>query len=215
MAEKTEFLPFHAINEFMRADFRLSVIRETLTAQAKLDSSIQAELNQQIKKRVSVPGFRNSDKAPALIKVLPTNKAFEKYPELVAALIACWAESQSELRQQVYDLFKTRNWPMLGEDEKVDIAGLGLDLIKHWPVFPINFDRSRLPGFYTHWPKGEDFEALYTNFTALYPDSTASLDKLGLMAVWLAMRLPHHVDIDLQTGEVVEGSEPAMQDTSS
>ncbi len=69
MAEKTEFLPFHAINEFMRPDFRLTVIRDTLTNQSNLDDSHTNMLNQQIKKRVTVPGFRNSDKAPALIKV--------------------------------------------------------------------------------------------------------------------------------------------------
>ncbi len=212
MAEKTEFLPFHAINEFMRPDFRLSVIRDTLNAQAKMTSPCVNELNQQVKKRVTVPGFRHSDKAPALVKVLPTSKAFEKYPELVAALVACWAESQAELRQQVFSLLKMRNWPMLAEGENFDLASLSVELLKQWPVFPLTFDRSRLPGFYIHWPKGEDFEALYANFSELFPESGASIDKLGLMAVWLTMRLPYHVDVDLQTGNLVEGTEQAPQE---
>ncbi len=68
MPEKTEFLPFHAINEYMRPDFRLKIIRDTLTGQNTLDEHLSNDLNQHIKKNVSVPGFRSSDKAPALIK---------------------------------------------------------------------------------------------------------------------------------------------------
>ena len=211
MVETTEFLPFHAINEFMRPDFRLSVIRETLTNQAKLDDSCTNELNQQIKKRVIIPGFRNSDKAPALVKVLPTSKAFEKYPELVAAILACWMENQTELRDQVYTVLRNRNWPMLSEGEGMDTAKLSMDLIKRWPIFPITMNRSKLPGFYIHWPKGEDFEALYSNFSTLFPDSGASIDKVSLMAVWLTMRLPYKVDIDLQTSESPPGIENVPQ----
>ena len=201
MPEKTEFLPFHAINEFMRPDFRLNVIRETLTAQATLDEPCVTELNQQIKKRVTVPGFRNSDKAPALIKILPTSKAFEKYPDLVVAILSCWAETQSELRDQVYTLLKTRNWSMLLENEGIDAASLSIDAIKEWPIFPIKMNRARLPGFFTHWPKGEDFEILYKTFTELFPDSNASIDKVSLMVVWLSMRLPYQVDEDAEISD--------------
>jgi len=206
MPENTEFLPFHAINEFMRPDFRLSVIRDTLTNQSKLEAPCVNDLNQQIKKSVTVPGFRHSDKAPALVKVLPTSKAFEKSPDLVAAILSCWAESQSELREQVYRLLNSRNWPMFSGDVGLDITALGTDVIKEWPVFPITMNRSKLPGFYTHWPKGEEFEVLYTNFSTLFSDSTASIDKVSLMAVWLTMRLPYHVDSELQKPKVEEGS---------
>jgi hypothetical protein len=205
MPEKTEFLPFHAINEFMRPDFRLNMIRETLTAQATLGEPYVNELNQQIKKRVSVPGFRNSDKAPALIKVLPTSKAFEKYPELVAALLSCWAEIQSELREQVFILLKTRKWLMYSEADGLDTASLSMDTIKEWPIFPLQMNRTRLPGFFTHWPKGEDFETLYKNFTELFPDSTASIDKVSLMVVWISMRLPYQVDSEIEKSDEVIG----------
>jgi hypothetical protein len=205
MPEKTEFLPFHAINEFMRPDFRLNMIRETLTAQATLGEPYVNELNQQIKKRVSVPGFRNSDKAPALIKVLPTSKAFEKYPELVAALLSCWAEIQSELREQVFILLKTRKWLMYSEADGLDTASLSMDTIKEWPIFPLQMNRTRLPGFFTHWPKGEDFETLYKNFTELFPDSTASIDKVSLMVVWISLRLPYQVDSEIEKSDEVIG----------
>jgi hypothetical protein len=209
MAEKTEFLPFHAINEFMRPDFKLTVIRDTLTNQEKLTDPYLSDLNQHIKKRVTIPGFRNSDKAPALVKVLPTSRAFEKHPDLVSAVLTCWAEIQSELRDHVFELLKTRNWPIFSQSEDIDTSALNLDLIKEWPIFPLKLPREKLPGFYTHWPKGEDFEALYTNFTAMYPDSNASIDKVSLMAVWLTMRLPYKVDVDLQKPNSEEIIEPA------
>jgi hypothetical protein len=205
MPEQSEFLPFHAINEYMRPDFRLKVVRETLLAQSTLDEHLSNELNQQIKKKVSVPGFRNSDKAPALIKVLPTSKAFEKNPELVAVLLACWAESQSELRDQVFSLLKSRNWKILADSEGIDTSALNPDTIKEWPIFPINMNRTKLPGFFINWPKGEDFEALYKTFSELFPESDASIDKVSLMVVWLSMRLPFHVDPgEEETGNAVE-----------
>lgn len=98
---------------------------------------------------------------------------------------------------------------MFSEGEGVDATSLSLDLIKAWPVFPSKMNRSKLPGFYTHWFIGEDFEALYSNFSTLYPDSSASIDKVSLMAVWLTMRLPYHVDIDLLKNTDVEQTSPA------
>jgi hypothetical protein len=204
MPEKTEFLPFHAINEYMRPDFRLKVIRETLTSQTTLEEHLSSKLNQQIKKRVTVPGFRNSDKAPALVKVLPTSKAFEKYPDLVAVILSCWVEIQSELRDQVYILLKSRNWNLFPETDGTDTSSMNMDTIKEWPVFPIHMDRVKLPGFFIHWPKGEDFDALYNNFTELFPDSNASIDKVSLMVVWLSMRLPFQVGNDIDNSKVEE-----------
>jgi hypothetical protein len=197
MTEKTELLPFHAINEFMRPDFRLNIIRETLTSQLLNDVTCMNELNKQIKKSVKIPGFRNSDKAPALVKVLPTAKAFEKNPDLVRALLRCWAEVHSDLREQVFTLLSNRNWPVFIGTDITEISSLPMDVYKAWPIFPINLDRSKLPGFYIHWPKGEDFEILYDNFAKIYPESDASKDKVSLMVVWLTMRLPYEVDIDL------------------
>jgi hypothetical protein len=201
MPENTEFLPFHAINEFMRPDFRLSVIRNTLTSQSSLSESFSKELNQKIKKRVSVPGFRNSDKAPALMKVLPTTKSFEKNPDLVAAVLSCWVELKPELRDQVYQLLKSRNWRMFQETDGMNIENLTIELIKEWPVFPITINRAKLPGFFTHWPNGEDFEVLYNNYSELFPESKSSIDEVSLMIVWLSMRLPYYVDVQVEKSE--------------
>jgi hypothetical protein len=208
MPEKTEFLPFHAINEYMRPDFRLKVIRETLTAQTTLEEHLSNELNQQVKKHVTVPGFRNSDKAPALVKVLPTSKAFEINPDLVAVILSCWAEIQSELRDQAYTLLKSRNWQIFPETEGIDTSTLNIDTIKEWPVFPIHMNRAKLPGFFTHWPKDEDFDVLYKNFSELFPESDCSIDKVSLMVVWLSMRLPYQIDSNNENPIIEEVTNP-------
>jgi hypothetical protein len=208
MTENTEFLPFHAINEYMRPDFRLKVIRESLNAQATLEEHLSSDLNHKIKKYVTVPGFRSSDKAPALVKVLPTSKAFEKNPDLVAVILSCWAEIQSKLREQAYALLVQRKWPIFPENEEIAPTASIPDTIKEWPVFPITMDRTKLPGFYIHWPKGEDFEALYKTFSELYPDTDASIDKVSLMVVWLSMRLPFQVDYELVKPDEAEITAP-------
>jgi hypothetical protein len=198
MNEKTEFLPFHAINEYMRPDFRLTVIRETLNSQASLDEHLSGELNQRIKKYVSVPGFRSSDKAPTMVKVIPTSKAFEKNPELVAVILSCWSEIHSDLREKAYALLKARNWKVLPENEGTFSPAILAEAIKEWPIFPISMDRTKLPGFYTHWPKDEDFDTIYDQFSKLYPDISESIDKVSLMVVWLCMRLPFQVDDEIE-----------------
>ena len=201
MPENAEFLPFHAINEFMRPDFRLAVVRETLTSQSNLPKALSDELDEKIKKRVTVPGFRSSDKAPALMKVLPTSKAFEKNPDIVAVILTCWVELQLELRDQVYQLLKTLNWKFIDESEGFNIENFSIELIKEWPIFPISLNRTKLPGFYTHWPKGEDFDLLYNKYSELFSEAKYSIDKVSLMAVWLSMRLPYNVDDLLEKPE--------------
>jgi hypothetical protein len=209
MTEKTEFLPFHAINEFMRPDFRLNIIRDTLSSQQISDEPCLNNLNKQIKKSVKIPGFRNSDKAPALVKVLPTSKAFENNPDLVGALLYCWSEIHADLRTEVFNLLSSRNWPIFNGTDLSGIASLSTDFIKEWPILPLEFDRAKLPGFYIHWPKGEDFEILYDNFAKLYPESDASKDKVSLMVVWITMRLPYEVDIEMiNTNNNIDVNDP-------
>ncbi|MBU1661203.1 MAG: hypothetical protein KKD28_06995 [Chloroflexi bacterium] len=170
MNDKTqaEFIPFHAINEFMRSDYRLMVIRNALLALPKLDRGLSAPIDQLTKKLVRVPGFRNSVKAPASVKAVAMVKPFEQSPKLVAAILSAWAESRSELRQQIYDILTAREWKIL----------------------PLEADRTKLPGFLTRWPAEDDFEVLYTAYTEAHPDGEASIDDMSLMVVWLAGRLP-------------------------
>ncbi len=166
--KQAEFIPFHAINEFMRNDYRIMVIRTALLALPKLDRGLGASIDRLTKKLVRVPGFRNSVRAPATVKAVAMVKPFEQSPKLVAAILAAWAESKSELRQQVYDILTAREWKIL----------------------PIEADRTKLPGFLTRWPAEDDVEVLYTAYTEAHPDDDTSIDDMSLMVVWLAGRLP-------------------------
>jgi len=169
--EKAQFLPFHAINEFMRPDFRLEVVRSALYALPNLPESFRAPIDRLTKKVVQVPGFRNSVKAPTALKVKPTAAAFEKSSDLAAAVLSAWAEAHLELRQQVYDLLVSRDWEVLSP----------------------NADRTKIPGFLTRWPKGEDFEVLNKAYAEKYTESQASSDQVSLMVVWISGRLPYQL----------------------
>ncbi len=166
--KNVSFLPYHAINEFMRPEYRQSVIHAVITGLPNLPEKQQSAVNQMIKKMVQIPGFRNSLQAPAPLKVKPAIKTFEKNPAFVAALLSAWAELHTGLRQQVYDLLVRRDWEVL----------------------PPDADRTKLPGFLTTWPGNEDFSVLNKAFQETYPDAEVSSDDVSLMAVWLAGRLP-------------------------
>jgi len=170
MNDKTEieFIPFHAINEFMRNDFRMNVIKSALLALPKLDRKFAAPLDRLTKKFVQVPGFRNSTKAPATVKAVAMTKPFETHPQLVAAILNAWAESKTVFRDQVYNLLIERAWKIL----------------------PIEADRTKLPGFQTLWPLEDDYDVLYSAFTERYPEAEVSIDEVSLMVVWLSGRLP-------------------------
>jgi hypothetical protein len=172
MAEETgELIPFHALNEFMRPDYRQHVVRVALSARPTLPDELRQPLDQLIKKHVKVPGFRSSDKAPARVKTAPTAEAFEDHPDLVAAVLGAWAEAQSELRQQIYNLLSGRGWQLL----------------------PVEARRVKMPGFFIRWPKSEDFETLRLAFQEAYPHSSAGPDDISLMVVWVGMRLPYQI----------------------
>jgi hypothetical protein len=169
--EKAQFLPFHAINEFMRPDFRLEVVRSALYALPNLPEDFRPPIDRLTRKVVQVPGFRNSVKAPTALKVKPTAEAFEKSSDLVAAVLSAWAEAHPELRQQVYDLLVSRDWKVL----------------------PPEADRTKIPGFLTRWPKGEDFDVLNNAYAEKYPGSQTSNDQVSLMVVWISSRLPYQL----------------------
>ena len=139
-----------------------------MLALPELSPKTQASINKLTKKHVKVPGFRNSAKAPASVKAVSMVKPFEKQPKLVSAVISAWAESNSEMRQQVFRL----------------LSGFG------WKLLPVEADRTRLPGFLAQWPEEHDFEVIYEGLTESCQDSEYSIDDVSLMAVWLSVRLP-------------------------
>jgi len=172
--KQASFLPFHAINEFMRPDYRTDVVRAVLHALPDLPADQRTQIEKLTRRVVTVPGFRNSAKAPVALRVKPTADAFEKNAGLVAAILSSWSGIHPELRSQVYDLLIARGWEVL----------------------PADADRSKLPGFLTRWPKGEDFEALNAAYVSQFPNSNTGSDDVSLMVVWLSGRLPYELVSD-------------------
>ena len=194
MSNQIKFYPFHAINEFMRPDFRLSIIRDVLNNVDSLTSEQVSALGNITRKAIKIPGFRSSDKAPAMVKVMPMVKGFEKNPELAGVVLSTWAAIHNELATQVYTLFIKRNWPVLNTEGGESYNSLSSDIVDKWPLLPLATNRIHTPGFFPRWPKGEDFETLYNAFLELYPESNASIDQVSLMAVWLTLRLPYEIE---------------------
>lgn len=170
--KQVAFLPFHAINEFMLDDYRLQVIRTTLQGLPNLPENLRQPVDELTRQAVRVPGFRNSLKAPVSLRARPVAAAFEKSPQLVAAILSAWAEIQAELREKVYHLMIARGWEIL----------------------PPEADRSVLPGFLTKWPDGETFDVLDQAFEEMYPATTAEMNDISLMVVWLGGRLPYNME---------------------
>lgn len=183
--KQVQFLPFHAINEFMLPDFRLNVIQTVLTGIEKLPRERRNNINSHIKKAVQVPGFRNSLLAPAPIKARSSVSAFERRPDFVANVLQGWTELKPELRQKVYDFLKAREWEIL----------------------PAEADRTKLPGFIPAWPKGQDYDVLGQAYAEMFPGEQPDENDLRLMIVWLANRLPY----DMYAGEEEEGEEEAAE----
>lgn len=167
---RIHYAPFNAINEFMLPDFRQSVIQEVLGKMDSLAQERRKTLIGLIQKTVTIPGFRNAALAPLMLKVKGAVKSFEKNPQFVGQLLAAWSELKPELRQQVYELLKARNWEVL----------------------PIEMDRNRLPGFLISWQKGEDYEVLDAAFAASYPEVKINANDMRLMVVWIGGRLPYN-----------------------
>ena len=167
------FLPFHAINEFMTDEYRLEVVRSVLSALPNLPGSYSASINRIVRGSVKIPGFRTSDKAPTAVKTRPVARAFEKDPELVAAILAAWAESHPDLRQQVYDCLTEIGWELL----------------------PIDAERTQLPGLLPSWPASQDFDSIHRAFQEKFPGAEESSNNVSLMTVWLGGRLPYQSNL--------------------
>ena len=165
---RVEFIPFHAINEFMLPDYRLKILQEVFGSWNKLSDQRCAAINRLVKRLVTVPGFRNSTAAPPLVKARSATSAFERSPEMVAQICAAWCELHPELADKIYNLLKQRGWELL----------------------PIEADRSKILGFLPHWPKDDPFEVLDDAYAEVYPGDDAHEYDINMMIVWLSGRLP-------------------------
>lgn len=171
MNEQTQFLPFHAINEFMLTEYRREVIKTVLSSLNALELDNQKKINLLIKRNVKVPGFRNSSQAPLPMLINGAIQAFEKSASFSAQILSAWAELHPELRNNVQALLENRDWKILPEET----------------------DRTKLPGFLTRWPAEDSFEMLIKAFRETFPEASASDDDISLMIVWLSGRLPYEM----------------------
>ncbi len=185
--KQAQFIPFHAINEFLLPDYRIKLIQLVLSSD-KVSPQHLSTLNRIIKNSVKVPGFRNSAQAPAPVKAKAAVSAFERNPEFVAHAIAGWFEVHPEMAQRAYDLLTARGWELL----------------------PLDADRTKLPGFLTRWPKKDSFEVLDDAYEAAYPGSGDHEYDINMMFVWLSGRLPY--ELVGEDGEVEEMDEEETED---
>ena len=182
--KQAQFLPYHAINEFMVNDFRQQVIQAVFSGFNQLPGERRSALNGLVKRHVQVPGFRNSAQAPAGLKARSSATLFERNADFAAHVLQGWSELHPELRQKVYDFLKAREWEIL----------------------PADADRTKIPGFLPDWPEGQDYDVLGEAYEAMYPDDTVEDNDLRLMIVWLAGRLPYDMygDDDVDEDEEEE-----------
>lgn len=166
---KKQFLPFHAINEFMRDDFKLLIIQEVLSKLETLKKEKIALINRLIAKGVQIPGFRNSSLAPVGVKARQCVSLFETSPEFAALVIDIWGNLHSPLKDAIWKLLVERNWKPL----------------------PIEIDRTMLPGFSVNWPKEETFESFIQGLHERVPELMESDDNISLMVVWIGNKLPY------------------------
>jgi len=169
-----EFLPFNAINEFMRDDYRATVLLEVMNHLELYPPDLRKELSHQISRHVKIQGFRNSNQAPAALKARNAAALFQKSADFSAAVIHAWSSIHPDLQTTVEALLTEKGWDPL----------------------PLEADRARLPGFQIHWPKADTFEVLNTRARELNPGLGESDDDISLMVVWVGNRLPYDLFID-------------------
>jgi hypothetical protein len=169
--KKMQFAPFHAINEFMRDDFRLAILQEVITHAEDCDKNKVLRMNRLFAKGVQIPGFRNSSMAPMAVRIKHSVDLFEKSAEFSALIIDCWSERHGELKKAVQQLLDQKNWKPL----------------------PADADRTLLPGFQLDWPKGDNFEVFINAIKEAYPESNESDDNVSLMVVWIGNKLPYNL----------------------
>ena len=171
---KIEYLPFHAVNEFMRDDYRLTILYEVFNSLDKCTAMHRQLILRLFSKGVQIPGFRNSSLAPLAMKIKNSASLFIKSGEFSATIMESWSNLHPELKTAMLAL-----------------------LTEHgWKPQPVEVDRSLLPGFMIDWPKSDTFEALIKAIRELHPEVSESDDDISLMAVWVGNKLPYNLFVE-------------------
>ncbi len=177
--KQQQYIPFRAVNEFMRDDYRLTILHEVLSSLDRCTGIQRQLLLRLFSKGVQISGFRNSSTAPLPILVKNSASLFERSNEFSATVMECWSNLHSELKNAMSHLLSE----------------------KGWNPHPVAVDRSMLPGFQTNWPKTDSFEKLIKEIREAHPELTDSDDDISLMAVWVGNRLPYDLFIETEKTE--------------
>lgn len=170
--EFAKFAPFAAINEFMRPDFRLHIIDDTLKNLAVASEKNRKLIEMLLREQLSIPGFRNALKAPRQMLAKSSVEIFEKSSEFASAILFGWMEINHLLALNVFDLLNEEGWQILDLD----------------------VDRTMLPGFFTNWPENYDFEVFLQLYARKYHEESVDDDEISLMIVLVSMRLPYEIN---------------------
>lgn len=168
---KVEYLPFHAVNEFMRDDYRLNILQEVLSSLDQCKGIQKQIIMRLFSKGVQISGFRNSSQAPLPIRIKNSVSLFERSAEFSATIMECWSNLHPDLKAKMFTLLSERGWNPQ----------------------PVSVDRSLLPGFMTDWPGSDTFEVLIQSIKEAGPELKESEDDISLMAVWVGNRLPYNL----------------------
>ena len=164
-----EYLPFNAVNEFMRDDYRSVILSEVMARFESIPEESKKDLSRLISKFIKIPGFRNSTMAPAAMKARNAVSLFQKSGAFAGIVMESWTTLHPELKSVI--------WTVLSE--------------KGWEPLPVEANRTKLPGFQIHWPKTDTFEVLQEETKKANPSLTETDDDFSLMAVWVGNRLPY------------------------
>lgn len=183
------FLPWVVLNQFMIDSYRIEVVRTAMTAMGKLGGKHKATVERMIRKHAKVPGFRNAAKAPMQVRIQPAANVFKAESDMTAAILALWADANSELRGAMGVWLKARGWKTL----------------------PAALDRTVLPGWLPTWPENEDLQDLGQAFID-ETEADVELYDACLMLCIVSGRLPVDFpsdDEDGATDEAEAADEPA------
>ncbi len=170
-SNQQKYLPFHAVNEFMRDDYRLSILHEVLSEQKITSAESRSRIGRMISKGVQIPGFRNSNQAPLAIKAKNCASLFERSPEFASSVMEAWSCLHPQLKKEMAELLRSRGWNIPDPET----------------------DHSQLPGFQLDWNKVDTYEVLINEIKKKAPDMQESDDNISLMAVWIGNRLPYNL----------------------
>lgn len=169
--KKIKVLPFHAVNEFMRDDYRLDILQEVFSALDQCTPMQKQLILRLFSKNVNVPGFRNSGLAPLSIKIKNSPTLFERSHEFSATIMECWSNLHPDLKSAMHTMLTERGWVLQ----------------------PLETDSTQLPGFQIDWPKTDNFESLIKGIQEVQPGLKESDDNISLMAVWVGNKLPYNL----------------------